>query len=175
MPRRTLRWILVAGLFLGLGLVAACDGSSDDDDASDGDETAIATQASAPPTPDDEADPTPADEADGEDTEPAAGEEGSARVVADGEETTLGVDDCLVPDGNGPIIVVATSADGEASLSLGGIAATATIEFNRAGQQWLGVGAPLVIEGSTITYDGPALKTGATPPETEISVEVVCT
>jgi hypothetical protein len=162
-----MRWVAVGCSLVALGLFAACGGSDDDsgDSATTGPASgAVPASATAAATPED----APDDDGEG----PGGGEEGTATVTADGVETSLGVDDCTLAAG--ALIIVATNAADGASLSVGGIASVATITFNREGEQWIAAGAPVTVNGSTITYEGTALKAGASPPDTEISMEVVC-
>jgi hypothetical protein len=113
---------------------------------------------------------TPSVASQGAPDEPGGGQEGSATVEADGVQTELGVDDCTLVTGT--ILVVATAPN--ASLSLVGTAGLATIEFNRDGDQWIAAGAPITIDGSRISFEGEALKTGASPPDAQLSVDVTC-
>jgi hypothetical protein len=103
-------------------------------------------------------------------TQDPGGEEGSARVVADGTESLLGVSECTIAAGT--VIVIATASS--ASLSVVGTGGAASIEFKLDGDQWIAVGAPIAVDGSRVTFSGPALKTGATTPEAELSIDVTC-
>ncbi len=145
------------GLVLGLGLLAACGG---------GGPTVTGSPSTPGPGP---ATPPPSSVVS---TGQGVGAEGTARVVAEGVTTTLGVDDCTMVSST--IIVVATNAADGASLSMAGTAGAASIEFRRGGDQWVAAGATVTISGSTISYDGVALKAGGDPPEAQISLEVVC-
>lgn len=166
MTRGAMRWVALGWSLVALGLFAACGGSDDDNGGSA--TTVPASGAASGST----AAATPEDASDDDSPGPGGGEEGTATVIADGVATSLGVDDCTLV--STAMVIVATNAADGASLSIGGIASVATITFNREGEQWIAAGAPLSVDGLTIAYEGTALKTGASPPDTEISVEVVC-
>lgn len=156
---------LAAGAFL-----AACDNDNSDDD----DTATAASGGSATTTETETADETPQSaEASASAGGGDGGEEGSVTVTADGDTYTLGVDECMLSD-SGPLVVVATNSDENASFSAAGIAGTVTAEFNLDGEQWIAVGAAVDVDGATMTYDGTALKTGANPPDADLAFEVDC-
>ena len=83
----------------------------------------------------------------------------------------MGVDDCLL--GPSAIAVAATSAAANASLAWWVCRrvrrqARRRSGFNRDGEQWTAVGAPIEINGSSIRYSGVAIKSNATPPESQL-------
>jgi hypothetical protein len=170
MVRRIILPALCATMLLGLLFAVACN---DDNGTSNGDD-ATATEAVEGPGTDETPEATETPDGAQVESPNGGGAEGDARVIADDIETTLGVDDCMLPDDDGPIVVTATNPDENASFSMAGIAGAVTAEFNRDGQQWIAVGAILEKNGSTASYDGPALKTDADPPGSQLFFEVTC-
>lgn len=159
---------------LGLALFAACGGGGNDGDTN-GDAVETATTV---PDDGDAAETATAVQADDEDGASddgnGGGEVGTASATADGVTTALTVFDCIPPEGDGSILVSARNDDEDAILTLAGIAGAVNADFSRGEEQWVAVGAFLEVDGSTFSYDGPALKFDADPPDSELAFEVTC-
>ena len=158
---RSVRWLFAASLVSLLGAVslAACGGDDDDDDGSP--TSAIPGLTGTITVP-------------GVTGQSTTGAKGTGSITADGVTTEVAVDECTPGGGGGPVVVVASNTDADATFSAIGIGGAATVEFKREGTQWLVVGAVLEVDGDTLKYDGPALKTDATPPDSELKFEINC-
>jgi hypothetical protein len=173
-------FIPLLALLLTGALLAACDGDGDDDGSTTPQATEQATEQADDTTGDDTGDDGGGDDTsgdgggDGGEDDSGGAAQGQASVTADGQQTDLTVEDCLLPNGSPTLSIVATSADGSASLTIVGVGSGANIEFNRDGEQWQAIAAILQVDGTTYSYSGTALKTDASPPEAEIEVQADC-
>lgn len=104
---------------------------------------------------------------------------GTGSITVDAGTFELSLSDCLLgAGGTSAFTIVGATPDGKFEFSAGGVAGATTIGFEEVGTGtvWVVAGGAPTIDGSTFTYDGPALKTsgGATDPATSLRVEVRC-
>ncbi len=162
-----LRRLSLALVTVGFGLAVACGGGDDAGNEQTGQNTPPTQQGAA----------STIGAAGSQPPVGSIASEGEARVTADGVETVLSIDDCVILDS--AVAVTATSASENASLNVVGLpsnatAGVATIGFSRSGDQWTAAGALIEIAGSSIRFSGTALKTSASPPESQLLIEVTC-
>jgi hypothetical protein len=158
--------VLSAVVLAGLGL-AACGGDDDGSDATETDDSAEPSQSSGVPTTQD-GDGDGDDE--GSDGGDSGGAPGSATVTVSAGTFELQLEEaCLISD----IGIGAVASSDDASLTLAGIEGAVNVGFElSSGDLWIVAAADVVIDGSTLSYSGPA--SGVDEPDSTISLQVSC-
>jgi hypothetical protein len=163
---------LIPGLLLLVmaAAFAACGDDDDDGGPPAGTTAPAVTSGSTETVPPGAETPTSA----GSDTvgDPAPGQ---ALVSVDGEETVLTVDECLFEGPLSDVTIEATEEGGDALLRIAGLGEVATIQFQRAGEQWLAPAVDLGGDPAALGYQGAATKSGDSPSAAQIALKVNCT
>jgi hypothetical protein len=130
-----------------------------------GDDGSVPTGTSAVPTTQDGA----AAGSGGEDNGGTLGGAGTATVTVSEGTFVLQVEEaCLISD----IGIGAVASSDEASLSLAGVEGAVNVGFElTSGDLWLVAAANIAVDGSTMSYSGPAFGPSG---DTVIDLEVVC-
>jgi len=98
-----------------------------------------------------------------------AGDAGTATVTVSAGTFELDLDEaCVISD----VGIAAVASSDQATLYLAGPREVAVMGFGlSSGEQWSVAAAPVVIDGTTMSYSGPAMGPGA---DSTISVQVSC-
>ena len=107
---------------------------------------------------------------DGDDDEGGSGDAGSATVtVSDGTYELQIEEPCLISE----IGIGVIAGSDEATLTVAGVEGAANVGFELpSGELWLAAAAPIVIDGTAMSYSGPAI--GPETSDDTISLQVFC-